>query len=47
MEEEQPIANGPASGSVSEGQPLPKDEPQSRSEHVKEEVATPKSEPTV
>ena len=46
VEEEQTSANGPASGSISEGQPLPKDEPQSRSEHVKEEVATPKSEPT-
>ena len=45
MEEEQTIANGPASGSVSEGQPLPKDEPQSRNEDIKEEVVTPKSEP--
>ena len=45
MEEEQAIANEPASGSVPEGIPLPKDEPQPRSEEVKEEVATPKSEP--
>ena len=46
VEEEQTTANGPASGSVSEGLPLPKDEPQSRTDYTKEEVATPKSEPT-
>ena len=46
VEEEQAIANGPASGSRSKVQPLPKDEPQSRSENIKEEVVTPKSEPT-
>ena len=46
VEEEQTIANGPASGSASGGQSLPKDEPQSRCENVKEEVTTPKSEPT-
>ena len=46
MEEEQANANGPASGSVSEGQLLPKDEPQPRrKEDVKDEEVTPKSEP--
>ena len=45
VEEEQTIAIRLASGSVSEGQPLPKDEPQSRNEDIKEEVVTPKSEP--
>ena len=36
-----------ASGSILEGQPLLKDEPQTRKENVKSEVATPKLEPTV
>ena len=46
MEEEQTNANGPASGSVPEGQLLPKDEPQSRrKEDIKDGEVTPKSEP--
>ena len=46
VEEEQATANEKASGSIPEGQSLPKDEPQSRSDSVKDEVATPKLEPT-
>ena len=47
VEEEQATANETASGSIPEGQSLLKDEPQSRKESVKNEVATPKLEPTV
>ena len=47
VEEEQATANDTASGSTPEGQPLLKDEPQTRKENVKSEVATPKLEPTV
>ena len=43
VEEEQANANEPASGSVSEGQLLPKDKPQSRrKEDIKDEEVTPR-----
>ena len=45
VEEEQTIANGPAFGSASEGQPLPKDELQSRRKEDIKEGVTPKLEP--
>ena len=46
VKEEQTTANGLASGSMSEGLPLPKDEPQSRADRTKVEVETPKPEST-
>ena len=45
LEEEQATADEMASGPIPEGQSLPKDEPQSRKDSVKNEVATLTLEP--